>query len=118
MTTEPEKPPEAPPEPESDKTGIIQTIRDEIASTLGKLFETGKADVKDGEAGGDPAPGKGREDVASEVKREVAKLRADEQKQAEQKSMAERIAELEAAIKKGAESVPEEFRWITEKMWR
>lgn len=117
MTTEPEKPPETTPEP--DEAGIVQKIREEIATALGKLFDTGKADVKDGgEAGGDPAPGKGREDVAAEVKREVAKLREAEQKEAEKKSIAERIAELEAAIKKGAESAPEEFRWITEKMWR
>ena len=114
MTTEPEKPPEPEAEPDA---GMIQKIRDEISSALGKLFDTGKADVRD-DAGGDPAPGKGRDDVAAEVKREVAKLRDAEAKADAERSLAERVAELEKLLKKATEEVPEEFRWITEKMWR
>jgi hypothetical protein len=107
------------PDAAAPPTGMLATIRNEISAALGALFDAGKADVADGGVkGGDPAPGRDRSDVTATVKAEIAKLKAAEDKASQDKSMAERIAELEATVKKAAESAPEEFRWITEKMWR
>ena len=122
MTTEPEKPPESAPDPPEGEPGFwdkLRSLMDErIGDSLGKLFDSGKADVKDGQAGGDPAPGKGREDVAAEVKREVQKLRDAEARDAADRSLADRVRELEEKLKKAAENPPEEFRRVTEWMWR
>lgn len=122
--TDPGKPPEAPPEAPVDEPGFwdrLRTVMDEhIGATLGKLFDTGKADVTtaDDKPGGDPAPGKDRSDVAAEVKREVEKLRADEAAQQAKASDRDRITALEQKLAKAAENPPEEFRKITEWMWR
>lgn len=117
MSTETQPP--TPPEPESEpKPGLIETVRSVIADELGKLFDSGKADVTEGKPGGDPARGRDRSDVAADVKREVEKLRADEAEQAKKVSLEQRIAELEKQLKSAFENPPEEFRWITEKMWR
>lgn len=122
MTTEPDESSETTPAPDAEPgfwDKLTKVIDEHVGATLGKLFDTGKADVKDGaEAGGDPAPGRDRSDVAAEVKREVAKLREAEAKEAEKQSVAERIAALEEKLKKAAENPPEELRPITEWMWR
>lgn len=105
-------------EPVEAKPGLIETVRTVIADELGKLFDSGKADVAEGKPGGDPAPGRDRSDVGAEVRREVAKLRDAEQKEQEQRSLADRVKELEEKLAKAAENPPEEFRKITEWMWR
>jgi uncharacterized membrane protein (UPF0182 family) len=115
--SEPTTPPEGTPESEPDKPGLVDTIRDEISKALGALFDSGKADVADGK-GGDPAKAGDRSDVAAEVKREVAKLRDAEAAEAEKRSLAERVRELEDKLAKAAENPPEEFRRVTEWMWR
>lgn len=119
MTTEPEKPAEPEIQPDG-KPGLIETVRSVIADELGKLFASGRADVKDAaeKPAGDPAPGRDRSDVTAAVRAEVAKLREAEAAEAEKKSLAERIKDLEERLAKAAENPPEEFRRITEWMWR
>lgn len=117
-----EQPATSAPEPETTEPGFwdkLTTVMDDhMSKVLGKLFDGGKADVAEGKPGGDPARGRDRSDVAAEVKREVEKLRADEAEQAKKVSLEQRIAELEKQLKSAFENPPEEFRWITEKMWR
>ena len=117
-----EQPTTSTPGPATGEPGFwdkLTTVMDEhMGKVLGKLFEGGKADVSEGKTGGDPAPGRDRSDVSAEVKREVQKLRDDEAKQAEQRSLSERISELEKKLEKAAENPPEEFRRVTEWMWR
>lgn len=117
-----EEPTVSTPDPPAAEPGFwdkLTTVMDEhMSKTLGKLFDGGKADVAEGKPGGDPAPGRDRSDVTAAVKAEVQKLRDAEQKEAESRSLAERVRELEEKLKKAAENPPEEFRKITEWMWR
>jgi hypothetical protein len=103
--------------PEQDKVGLVETVRNVIADELGKLFSSGKADVKEGtQPAGQPVKppdidieGQVRKAVETVHAAEQAKMAGDEEKNA----LKTEVERLKALIEKP----PDENRGWRSRMW-
>lgn len=108
-TTEPAAPAEPETPPEGDKVDRLEAKVDKLAEMIAGLFKGGSK--PDSDAEGEAAS------VAAEVKRELARLKAAEERKAKADGESAKVAELEEKVKKIAEKPPREYRRITSILW-
>lgn len=97
------------PEPEDEGhdgitlTGLADKV-DNLASTVARLARGGSRSRQQD----------GGEEVAEQVRTEVGKIKAAEDRQ---RGREDRLGRLESQIREIVEKPPREYRWITKKMW-
>lgn len=103
-------------ETDEPEEGLDEKIRRVIGETLGSLFDSGKADVHDDDDDEPPKKGEKSEpsDIGALVKREVAKLRRAEEREAKLAGHDKDIADLKA---KSEQAPKPQQRRSTKLMW-
>lgn len=109
--TEPEATPAAEPDHDAEPDRI-RTL-DSIAEKVDKLWDMLKGGDGAAKAGPEPEPAS----IGDEVKRELARLKAAEDRKKAADAKDGRIAELEEKVKRIAEKPPKEYRKVTQRMW-
>jgi hypothetical protein len=93
------------------RIGTLEEKVDRILQRLGDLLPGHKAEVETAGPAGEEAP------VAEQVKAELAKLKAAEDRKASKDKQSADIAELKDRVEKIKEKAPKEYRRVTTAVW-
>ena len=97
---------------QGDRLEAVESKLDGVIETLKKILHPG-----DGEAPAAAEPAAEEPDVASQVKAELAKLKAAEDRKAKAEARDKEVDELKETVKKIKEKPPKEYRRVTNLIW-